>query len=277
MCVFLTCLQLRSCWRSDGSPTGFSKLQAAVRIVPVLAQDAPISVSHLSPAHSNIRLNLVDSKPSEPTPLYNIDLLRSVAAKQRLLSSYDAKNNVASFADGLALLRVWANQRGYVGSEGHAHHVHGFESRGHFWSALLELLVLGYEPVLPAVKGSQQRKPLGKGLSSYQLFRGALDFLGRSRTVVVFFSVNSQATARSDFASEDIFQKSPTGHKVSYSNCQKIAGSLIILFQFTPSDYRTSHGAVFVDSSSLVNVLAGVPLASLDLVRTFLFRKVSAS
>jgi U3 small nucleolar RNA-associated protein 22 len=50
--------------------------------------------------------------------------------------------------------------------------VRGFDSLGSWWAVLLGVLVFGEE------KGkSLKRKPLGKGLSSYQLFRGALDFL----------------------------------------------------------------------------------------------------
>jgi U3 small nucleolar RNA-associated protein 22 len=36
--------------------------------------------------------------------------------------------------------------------------------------------------------------------------------------------------------------------------------------QFSPKEYRASHEAVLVDSASLVNLLAGVPLSSLDMV-----------
>ena len=48
----------------------------------------------------------------------------------------------------------------------------------------LDLLVSGEEPISGAFGGNGKtvtgRKPLGKGLSSYQLFRAALDFLGKS-------------------------------------------------------------------------------------------------
>lgn len=59
----------------------------------------------------------------------------------------------------------------------------GFESAGMIWATVLDLLISGEEPNAGAFgggKGSSMRKPLGKGLSSYQLFRAALDFLGMS-------------------------------------------------------------------------------------------------
>jgi U3 small nucleolar RNA-associated protein 22 len=53
--------------------------------------------------------------------------------------------------------------------------VHGFESKGSWWGALLGLLIAGEERAEMAAPS--KRKPLGRGLSSYQLFRGAMDFL----------------------------------------------------------------------------------------------------
>lgn len=58
--------------------------------------------------------------------------------------------------------------------------VRGFEGRGHLWATILDLLIHGEGPQqgVPR-KSAKQRRPLGTGLSSYQLFRAALDFLGR--------------------------------------------------------------------------------------------------
>ena len=48
-----------------------------------------------------------------------------------------------------------------------------------WWAAVLDLLINGEEPLASRLpKTSAKRKPLGKGLSSYQLFRAALDFFG---------------------------------------------------------------------------------------------------
>jgi U3 small nucleolar RNA-associated protein 22 len=90
------------------------------------------------------------------------------------LSTYETKKDVDGFSDSLALLRIWANQRGYCrGIDGWS--IHGFEDRGPFWVGLLELMVKGDAQV----KGSKSRvKPVGRGLSSYQLFKATIGFLG---------------------------------------------------------------------------------------------------
>lgn len=41
------------------------------------------------------------------------------------------------------------------------------------------------------------------------------------------------------------------------------------LRQFSPEEYTIHHEAIFVDAGSMVNLLAGVPLSSLDLVSKF--------
>lgn len=97
--------------------------------------------------------------------------------KAHLLSVHALKQDVPAFADALTLLRIWANQRGYgVGSQTC---VRGFDAKGMWWASVLELLVYGEEPLSVGFgKSGSKRKPLGKGLSSYQLFKAALDFLG---------------------------------------------------------------------------------------------------
>ena len=82
------------------------------------------------------------------------------------------KQTVAGFGDALSLLRVWANQRGY--GSGTRNCVRGFEGKGPWWGAILQLLLMGEEQIGNTLK----RKPLGRGLSSYQLFKAALAFLG---------------------------------------------------------------------------------------------------
>ena len=110
---------------------------------------------------------------SLPTPLYNTALLFTLTPKSNLLATYTLRNESPAFADALTLLRVWANQRGY--GTGTTMCVRGFEGRGFLWGALLGLLITGEE--YAGMSMPSKRKPLGRGLSSYQLFRGALDFL----------------------------------------------------------------------------------------------------
>lgn len=101
---------------------------------------------------------------------------------------YTLQKNVPAFGDALALLKVWANQRGYGESsvesqeaEGESVHrgskwtIQGFEGMGAWWVAVLDYLINGGEVV---GKKKEKRRPLGHSLSSYQLFRAALDFFG---------------------------------------------------------------------------------------------------
>ena len=156
----------------DESKFDFSSTKARVRILATLAQDSPISLKHVDSTHCNIR---VPSSPNNiSTHRYNDALLQSTTAVPHLLSAYETKKSVGSFSDALALLRIWANQRGYCrGRDGWS--ILGFEDRGPFWLGLLELMVNGDA----SVRGSRSRvKPVGRGLSSYQLFKATIGFLG---------------------------------------------------------------------------------------------------
>ena len=156
----------------DESKFDFSSTKERVRILATLAQDSPISLKHVDSTHCNIR---VPSSPNNiSTHRYNDALLQSTTAVPHLLSAYETKKSVGSFSDALALLRIWANQRGYCrGKDGWS--ILGFEDRGPFWLGLLELMVNGDA----SVRGSRSRvKPVGRGLSSYQLFKATIGFLG---------------------------------------------------------------------------------------------------
>ncbi|KAF8154805.1 Nrap protein [Crassisporium funariophilum] len=221
--------------KNNDSLTDFTKLNAEICILPVLSGTSPISLHRLSPTHSNIRVNTTSDvsnddikSPNRPTPLYNNALLRTLAPKYHLLAIHGLQNTCVAFSDALTLLRIWANQRGY--SEGTRMCVRGFEGTGPWWWSLLALLLTG-EEVQPGA-GKAKRKSVGKGISSYQLFKASLEFL-----------------AKHDFEKGRVFVKSTDGHR------------------FPPEEYLEQAGAVFVDSASLINLLANVPLGSLDLLK----------
>lgn len=158
----------------------FTKLNARICVIPVLSATSPISLHRLSPSHSNIRVSSTleeeNNKSKQAcTPLYNTALLMASSVKSHLLTVHALKNESDAFADALTLLRVWSNQRGY--GEGNHMSIRGFPGRGFWWSALLGYLILGEEPRGGSSKKGK-RKPLGRGLSSYQLYRACLDFLG---------------------------------------------------------------------------------------------------
>ncbi|KAK0211157.1 Nrap protein [Desarmillaria ectypa] len=214
----LTKLVLES--RPGVTKNDFSKLKAHICIIPVLSPSSPISLQHLSPSHSNVRSS---EETRVPTPLYNTALLTALTPPSHLISTHALQQEAPALSDALTLLRVWANQRGYC--EGSALGIRGFEGKGPWWVSVLRALILG-------VEGKSKRKPLGRGLSSYQLFKAVIDFL-----------------ATHDFQAQPVFVKTEGGNK------------------YPLEEYSSYHEAVFVDASSRVNLLADVPLGSLDLLR----------
>lgn len=117
----------------------------------------------------------------ESSPIYNAALLTSRASlvKHHMLSVHALKQGCPAFTDALTLLRVWANQRGYDDT-GTSLCVRGFSSKGCLWTSILEYLLNGEEPLEgePNVRRKDRQKLIGRGVSSYQLFRAALDLLG---------------------------------------------------------------------------------------------------
>ncbi|KAK7059108.1 U3 snoRNP protein [Paramarasmius palmivorus] len=225
----LTKLLLEPC--TDDSPNDFTKLNARVVIIPVLSSECPIPLHRLSPSHLNFRNTSQEENERQlSSPLYNTALLTAFTPRSHLLSTYNIQQSVPAFNDAVCLLRVWANQHGY--GEGTRMCVRGFDGRGSWWSSLLAFLVIGEEPSSAGKTGSSKRKLLGRGLSSYQLFRAALDFLSKH-----------------DFESDPIFVKCSDGHR------------------YLPDEYQSHHEAVFVDSTSTQNLLANVPIGSLKLLR----------
>lgn len=100
-----------------------------------------------------------------------------------LLLLHAASTEIPAFKDALALLRVWANQRGFAPSD---RAVVGFDTGsgmgGSWWGCLILYVVWGDDQASLVPKdGGKRRKgkrTVGKGLSSYQLFRAVLDLLG---------------------------------------------------------------------------------------------------
>ena len=158
-------------------------MNGEVCILPVLSANAPIPIHRLSPNHSNLRVVTGDqelennAEGSRPSPLYNNALLRILAPKHQLLAIHNLQNDCPAFTDALTLLRVWANQRGY--GVGMRPCVRGFEGSGSWWPCILALLLWGEEPREEG-KHMNRKRTVGKGLSSYQLFKAALEFLGMS-------------------------------------------------------------------------------------------------
>lgn len=203
--------------RSPGTEHDFSKTHAEVRIIPALSSSHPIPLHRLSPSHSNVRVQPASeplfSTTNSSTPIYNTTVLLSIFPKLSLLSTNALIQSSPAVRDAHTLLRVWANQRGYGEC---ALCIHGFEGKGSWWASVLGFLLDGEEPDSVLGKGRAGRRRLvGKGLSSYQLFRASLDFLGKILVPASCTRPHVGVSAKHEFENAVAFVKSTNGHRVS--------------------------------------------------------------
>lgn len=193
-------------WASLNSPLAqdqydFTKLRTQVRVLLALPSSSPVPTSRLTPTSSNLRISGVPL--TTPTPIYNntLALQQTTLSKSLLVTFHTFALEVPHFVDAVKLLRVWANQRGF--GRGTKWSVRGFEDKGLWWAAIIVLLVHG-EEAAPGEK--RKRKPVGKGLSSYQFFRAALDLLCKISRWSEDLP-NELSTAHRDFGKEPVFMK----------------------------------------------------------------------
>ena len=186
----------------------------------------------LSPSRNSLRPPSSSSNtPPPPTPLYNTTLLADTLPSPHLLYLHNLSLALPAFKDASLMLQLWGAQRGFGSSL-------PWPSTTGGWSKWSEM-VLGYLVFggggLGKVEGG---KRLGKGMSSYQVFRGALDFF-----------------AKHDFASTPVFMKN------TLTSAGEAASKRI------PQDEFSNVGApVFVEPTGCVNLLAGVEAGVLQLM-----------
>jgi U3 small nucleolar RNA-associated protein 22 len=148
--------------------TGFSKARCEVRIM-VACPEKFFTTSKLQPSKNSIRPKTGEEGKTvvaSPTPFYNATLRSDCTSSKYLKLLHQSSQNVEGFVDACILGRIWLRQRGFASSISHG----GF---GHFeWAALIALLLQGGGP-----KG---RGVLSSSYSSYQLFKGAVQFLATS-------------------------------------------------------------------------------------------------
>lgn len=93
--------------------------------------------------------------------------------------------------------------------------VRGFDGKGPWWAGLLGLLIAGEERTASGAKST--RKPLGRGLSSYQLFRAALDFLGNFFFENLIHTIFADSyLAKHEFGKDHVYLRSQDGHRVRF-------------------------------------------------------------
>ncbi|KAG1467061.1 hypothetical protein G6F55_000072 [Rhizopus delemar] len=139
----------------DKSDVDFSKTKCIIRILPSV--DLGVFPKHrLAPAKSNVKTS-ADNSPA--TPHYNASLLMDTSYTANLTFLYQHSKICPEFRSAALLARTWIHQR-------------GLDRIG--FTPFLFTMIMAY-----LMQGSQDGtdKKLSSTHSSYQLFRGTLDFI----------------------------------------------------------------------------------------------------
>ena len=122
----------------------------------------------LLPNKNSIRVTLEDTDITLPsTPLYNFSVLSSTTHEVYLKYLYKTKKQTESFNEACILGRLWLQQRGFSSNMAHSGSLGGF---GTFeFSTLMAALLHG--------GGINGNKIVLHGFSSYQLFKGVIQYL----------------------------------------------------------------------------------------------------
>ncbi|KAF9544001.1 hypothetical protein EC957_000270 [Mortierella hygrophila] len=196
----------------DKSETDFKKMRCTIRIIPYIPSSV-FPAQRLAPGRNNVRS--VDTIEQPPTPQYNTALQQDTAFTSHLTFLYQHSKNCAAFKDGCILLKVWATQRGLIRSTNE-----GFN--GFLLEMLMAYLLQG--------GGANGGKKLANGFSSYQLAKGAIDFI-----------------AQHDFTAQPIMM----GQQTSSG-------------EFSKEAFVSNFDVVIVDPSGKINLAGHVSKAALD-------------
>ncbi|SPC64141.1 uncharacterized protein UHOD_05221 [Ustilago sp. UG-2017b] len=242
----------------DKSETDFSKLKCNIRIHPSIEPDTfkPI---HLGPLRSNVRVAATGAAESSTgaalsaaaaTPRYNAAILADTLHLPHLVYLHKVAQACPAFADACLLLKTWAFQRGF-GSGGRSNPkrseedcrrlVAGTASLRFILAMILAHLLQGEEKRASGKRDTTNagRSKLANSFSSYQLFRGVMDWL-----------------AKHDFRVNPSFMKSmPEAGLVSRSD------------KVPREDFSKVFDRVLVDPSGTLNLFAFVPTGSVDLLQ----------
>lgn len=177
--------------------TDFTKLKAEIRIR--LAHELDIfPVGRLAPSRNNFRTNTESNDASSssaaaaaageaatPTPRYNAAILFDSMRTPHLLYLHATAKACPAFADACALLKVWSFQRGFGSgtsskSTNLRRTVLGTENARFVLTMVLAHLLHGEDKTSLSSSSSRLAAPrakLANSFSSYQLFRGVIDWL----------------------------------------------------------------------------------------------------
>ncbi len=245
----------------DKSETDFSKLKCTIRIHPTVEADTfkPI---HLGPLRSNVRVASIDAPETSTdavasattaTPRYNAAILADTLHLPHLVYLHTVAQNCPAFADACLLLKTWAFQRGF-GSGGRLNPKRGHDadedrrrlvagtaSLRFILTMILAHLLQGEEKRTAGKRDTTNagRSKLANSFSSYQLFRGVMDWL-----------------AKHDFRANPVFMK-PMPEAGLASRSDKVPRQ----------DFSQVFDRVMVDPSGTLNLFAFVPTGSVDLLQ----------
>ncbi|SPO26844.1 uncharacterized protein UTRI_04157_B [Ustilago trichophora] len=236
----------------DKSETDFSKLKCTIRIHPSVEADT-FKAIHLGPLRSNVRVASIeadDATDVAPTPRYNAAILADTLHLPHLVYLHTVSQACPAFADACLLLKTWAFQRGF-GSGGRLSLKHTDEDRRRLVAGTASLRFILTMILAHLLQGEEKRSgwkrdttnagrsKLNNSFSSYQLFRGVMDWL-----------------AKHDFKANPVFMKSmPEAGLASKSD------------KVPREDFTKVFDRVLVDPSGTLNLLAFVPTGSVDLLQ----------
>ena len=174
---------------SDGTECDFSKSHARIRLLPSISRTV-FKTSKLLSSRCSIR-----SSPNTQTPLYNAAIMEDSLHHHFVNYIYNAIQSCAAMIDASLLGRIWLRQRGFTGS----YLKGGF---GAFeWTWFLSHLIQG---------SNNGRDSLNPGLSSFQLFRGALNSLAVTDRVK-----NEEIACRDTDSGFNVFRKmTPSSYRL---------------------------------------------------------------
>jgi U3 small nucleolar RNA-associated protein 22 len=130
-----------------------------IRIIPLLPVDY-VFVRKLTPNHSNV--NPGDGSDMAPTPIYNSAILMDSLLVPTLKFIHSHSHDSEEFKDAILLGKVWLNHRGFD---------HVMSPFGGFEFTMLLMYLIQH--------GSKHDLNLSYQLSSYQLFKVAIEFLAK--------------------------------------------------------------------------------------------------
>lgn len=236
---------LRLQFSETSSQINLAKVKAYVKIH--LAHEVDLfPVRRLSPSRNNIRIDKTEEFEQPATPCYNASILADSLFSSHLIYLNATKELCPSFAEACILLKTWSFQRafgsglskaqikGKINAEKGRRIAFGSNSIRFILSMLLAYLLQGPEKTVE----SSIKIKLSPGFSSYQLFRGAIDFL-----------------ASHDFSTEPVIMKAMDG---IVSNRDKI----------DVEEFSKHASAVLVDPTGSINLLQNMQEGSLKYLQS---------